>query len=134
MEFSIKQGSPEKLKSACVVVGVFEDGKLSAAAHAIDTASKNALSHLVARGDLSGKAASTLLLHKLEGVAAERVLLVGLGKAEKLNSKVSSDILRAVFAALNDTPIKNVALFILDEQAGKDAEWLIKQKYLRLRN
>ena len=60
MEFSIKQGSPEKLKGGCVVVGVFEGGKLSTAAQIIDKATKHALSDLIARGDMSGKSSSTL--------------------------------------------------------------------------
>ncbi|HXU94404.1 MAG TPA: M17 family peptidase N-terminal domain-containing protein, partial [Gallionella sp.] len=93
MEFSIKQGSPEKLKSGCVAVGVFEGGKLSAAAQLLDKAAKHALSDLIARGDMSGKSASTLLLHAAPGVAAERILLVGLGKAGELNNKASVEIL-----------------------------------------
>ena len=127
MEFSIKQASPEKLKSGCVVVGVFEGGKLSASAQVIDKAAKHVLSDLIAQGDIVGKAASTLLLHKLAGVAAERVLLVGLGKATQVDSKTSMDILRATFTALNATPAKDAALFILDEGAGKKADWVIKQ-------
>ncbi|MFA5825087.1 MAG: leucyl aminopeptidase [Gallionellaceae bacterium] len=127
MEFSIKQGSPEKLKSGCVVVGVFEGGKLSSAAQVLDKAAQHALSDLIARGDMSGKSASTLLLHKLHGIAAERVLLVGLGKASELNNKTSLDILRATFSALNATPAKDAALYISEESAGKDAAWVIKQ-------
>jgi leucyl aminopeptidase len=110
VEFSIKQASPEKLKSGCVVVGVFEGGKLSAAAQIIDKAAKHVLSDLIAQGDINGKAASTLLLHKLPGVTAERVLLVGLGKANQLDTKTSMDILRATFSALNGTPAKDAAL------------------------
>jgi len=120
MEFSIKQGSPEKLKGGCVVVGVFEGGKLSAAAQIIDKATKHALSDLIARGDMSGKSSSTLLLHKLPGVAAERVLLVGLGKASELNSKTSVEILRATFIALNATATKDAVLYIADEGIGND--------------
>jgi len=30
MEFSVKSGSPEKQRSACIVVGVFEPRRLSA--------------------------------------------------------------------------------------------------------
>ncbi len=127
MEFSIKQGNPEKLKSGCVVVGVFEGGKLSTSAQALDKAAKNVLSDLIAQGDISGKAASTLLLHKLPGVAAERVLLVGLGKANQLDNKTSLDILRATFTALNGTPAKEATLFLIDESIGKSAEWVIKQ-------
>ena len=121
MEFSIKQGSPEKLKGGCVVVGVFEGGKLSTAAQIIDKATKHALSDLIAHGDMSGKSSSTLLLHKLPGVAAERVLLVGLGKASELNSKTSVEILRATFVALNATATKDATLYLVDEGIGKDA-------------
>jgi leucyl aminopeptidase len=127
VEFSIKQGSPEKLKSSCVVVGVFDGGKLSKAAQVLDKAAKHALSDLIARGDMSGKAASTLLLHKLPGVAAERVLLVGLGKASELNNKTSLEILHATFSALNNTPAKDAVLYIVDEGVGKDTAWVIKQ-------
>ena len=127
MEFSIKQGIPEKQRSGCVVVGVYEGGKLPAAAQLLDKAAKHALSDLIARGDMSGKSASTLLLHKLPGIAAERVLLVGLGKASELNNKSSVEILRATFSALNGTPAKDAALYLVDEGFGKDAPWVIRQ-------
>ncbi len=130
MEFSIKQGSPDLLKSGCVVVGVFDGGKLSKAGQALDKAAKNVLSDLIARGDMTGKVASTLLLQKLNGITAERVLLVGLGKASELNNKVSLDILGATFKALNATPAKDAALFITDEGVGKNAHWVIKQAVL----
>ncbi|MFZ2524009.1 MAG: leucyl aminopeptidase [Candidatus Ferrigenium altingense] len=127
MEFSIKQSSSEKQRSGCVVVGVYEGGKLSPAAQALDKAAAHHLSDLIARGDMNGKSASTLLLHKLPGIAAERVLLVGLGKAGELNNKTSVEILRAAFAALNATATKDAALYIIDEGVGKDAAWVIKQ-------
>jgi len=127
VEFSIKQSSSEKQRSGCVVVGVYEGGKLSPAAQALDKAAAHHLSDLIARGDMNGKSASTLLLHKLPGIAAERVLLVGLGKASELDNKTSVDILRAAFAALNATATKDAALYIIDEGVGKDAAWVIKQ-------
>ncbi len=127
MEFSIKQSSAEKLKIGCVVVGVYEGGKLSAAAQQLDKAASQQISKVVKNGDMTGKAASTLLLHKLAGIEADRVLLVGLGKASELNNKTSIDILRATFKALNDTPAKDAALYITDEVMGKDANWVIKQ-------
>jgi len=130
VEFSIKQGSPEKQRSGCLVVGVFEGGKLSAAAQALDMAAKKALSEIVARGDMTGKAASTLLLHELSGITAERVLLVGLGKASELTNKISVDILRATFGALNATPAKDAMLYLSDEGVGKDTSWVIKQAVL----
>ena len=42
MEFSIKSGSPEKQRSACVVVGVFEPRKLTLPAELLDNAARYA--------------------------------------------------------------------------------------------
>jgi leucyl aminopeptidase len=127
VEFSIKQGSPEKQHSNCVVVGVYDGGKLSPAAQILDKAAKHMLSDLIARGDMSGKSASTLLLQKLPGIAADRVMLVGLGKAGELTNKVSVEILRSVFGALKNTPAKDATLFVVDEGVGKDPAWIIRQ-------
>jgi leucyl aminopeptidase len=127
VEFSIKQSSPDKQRSNCLVVGVFEGGKLSPSAQILDKAAKHALSDLIAHGDISGKSATTLLLHKLPGIAAERVLLVGLGKASELTNKTSVDILRATFTALNGTPAKDATLYVIDEGFGKNSEWVVKQ-------
>jgi len=127
VEFSIKQGNPEKQKSACVVVGVYEGGKLSKAAQALDKACKHTLSDLIAQGDMSGKSASTLLLHKLPGIAAERVLLVGLGKAGEQSAKFRIEILQALFKALHGTPAKEASLYLAEEANGNDADWLLRQ-------
>ena len=131
MEFSIKQGSPEKLASACVVAGVYENGKLSDAAKALDKASGHALSALATRGDLSGKAGSTLLLQQVPGLAAERILLVGLGKHGELNSKGVQEALRAALRAVLATPATEATLFCTDwEVAKRDAAWLAGQAVL----
>ncbi len=130
LEFSIKQGAPDKQRCACVVVGVLEGGKLSGAAKILDTASKHILSDLIARGDMSGKLASTLMLHNMPNTACERVLLVGLGKPSELDNKASLKILRATFAALNATPAKDALVYLIEGEAGKDAAWVIKQAVL----
>src|SRR5271170_6318287 len=80
MEFTIKSGSPEKQRSACVVVGVFDNRKPSLSAELIDRASGGYVSEIIRRGDMEGKLGSTLLLHNVRGTLADRVLLIGLGK------------------------------------------------------
>ena len=87
MEFSIKSGSPEKQRCGCVVVGVFEQRQLSLAAELLDNAAAGALSDILRRGDMDGKAGTTLLVHNLPGSLCERVLLVGLGKAKAFHAK-----------------------------------------------
>ena len=79
MEFSIKSGSPEKQRSACVVVGVFEARKLTLPAELLDKAAKGYIADIVRRGDMEGKAGSTLLLHNVPGTLSDRILLIGLG-------------------------------------------------------
>ena len=136
MEFSIKQGSPEKLKSGCVVVGVYEGGKLSKAGQLLDKATGHALSDVIARGDMTGKSASTLLLHKITGAAAERVMLVGLGKPAELNWVLKQAVLAAAEGAyradsLKSKPSKPATLkqvsFITLEKPGAEQKKAVAQ-------
>ena len=87
MEFTIKSGSPEKQRSACVVVGVFDNRKLSLSAELIDRASNGYISEIIRRGDMEGKLGATLLLHNVRGTLADRVLLIGLGKERDFRDK-----------------------------------------------
>ncbi len=128
MEFSIKTGSPEKQRSACIVVGVYESNTLSAAAAALDKASGKTLSTLLTKGDLNGKAGSSLLLHGLAGVAADRVLLVGLGKDKTLSEKTYRDVLAATVKALGDTGAEDATLFLAELPVAKrDVAWAVRQ-------
>ena len=84
MEFSTKAGGFEKQRTGCVVVGVFEGRKLTAAAQALDAASGKAISAVLKSGDLEGALGKTLMLHHVPKLGAERVLLVGLGREKEL--------------------------------------------------
>lgn len=128
MEFSIKQSSSEKQRSACVVVGVYAGGKLSPAAQLLDRAAKHLLSDVIARGDLDGKLANTLVLHHVPGIVAERVLLVGLGKSAEFSAKQFIEAVRASLSALHKTASKDAAFYLTDLTVkGRDEAWKIKQ-------
>jgi len=127
VEFSIKQGSPEKQRTGCIVVGVFENGKLSPTARLIDKASKLSISRIIKRGDMTGQAGATLLLQQIAGVTAERIMLVGLGDPVKKSSKTCMDILRATFAALKTTNAKDATLYIINDDICSDSSWVLQQ-------
>ncbi len=128
MEFSIKQSNPEKQRSACVVVGVYSRGKLTAAGQSLDRAAQNHLSDVIAQGDMEGKLGSTLTLQRVPGIAAERVLLVGLGKAADFGAKQFLEAVRACMAALLKTASKDAALYFTDLSVkDRDEAWKIKQ-------
>ncbi|HRH82380.1 MAG TPA: leucyl aminopeptidase [Thiobacillaceae bacterium] len=128
MEFSIKVRGPEKTRQACVVVGVFESNRLSTAAEAVDRASQGYLSRILKRGDLRDKAGATLLLHGVPGVAAERVLLVAMGKQDGLGERAYRDALRAALRVLSEIGVGQATLHLTElEVKGRDAAWNAEQ-------
>ena len=100
MEFSIKNGNPEKQRTDCVIVGVFEGQKLTEAAKSIDLVANKALSAVLKNGDMEGKLNSTLVLHNIPEITPKRVLLVGLGKPAEFTEKQYRQAVRAAIKAL----------------------------------
>ena len=128
MEFSIKSGSPEKQRVACVVVGVYEPRRLTPAAQIIDQASGGHLSEILRRGDMDGRLGSTLLLHHVPQVLAERVLLVGLGKERELREKQYHDAVRAAVKALGETGATDAAFYLTEVGVRRrDEDWCVEQ-------
>ena len=103
MDFNIKSGSPEKQRSACVIVGIFSSRLLSHPAKAIDKASKQYLSSVIRRGDMDGNKGQYLLLHNVPGVIADRVLLIGCGKEREVNDRNYREIIGNSISTLNKT-------------------------------
>ena len=135
VEFTIKAGSPEKLKNGCVVAGVFAGGELSAAARALDKASAGAISAILARGDLDDKAGATLVLHALPGLATPRVLLVGLGKAAEVSDKTYRDAVTAAARQLTASAAEDAAFCLAEVDVGeRSAAWRIAQAAQILRD
>ena len=128
MEFSIKSGSPEKQRTACVVVGVFQPRKLTLAGELLDKAARGYLSELLRRGDMEGKSGSVLLLHKIPGILAERVLLVGLGKEKEFGEKAYRDAVALAVKTLNETGSFDGTVFLTEVPLRKrDVAWRVRQ-------
>ncbi|MBK7355785.1 leucyl aminopeptidase [Propionivibrio sp.] len=128
MEFSIKRGSPEKQRGACVVVGVFEPRKLTRGAESIDNIAHKHLSDIIHRGDMEGKSGSTLLLHNVPSTLCERVLLVGLGKEKEFHEKAYCAAIRSAVKALNETGATDGTIFLTENPVKKrGVSWRIRQ-------
>ena len=100
MKFSIKNGNPENQTDDCIIVGVFEERKLTDAAKNVDDAANNAISSVLKSGDMDGKLGATLVLHAVAGIAATRVMLVGLGKLAEFGEKQYRQAVRAATKAM----------------------------------
>lgn len=127
MEFNVKSGSPEKQRSACIVVGVFEPRRLSGVAEQLDKVSEGYLSNLLRRGDLEGKAGQTLLLHHVPNILSERVLLVGCGKERELDERQYKQIIEKTIHTLNETGSMEAVCFLSELHVkGRDTYWKIR--------
>ncbi|PMU06503.1 leucyl aminopeptidase [Aeromonas salmonicida] len=128
MEFSVKSGSPEKQRSACVVVGVFEPRRLSPVAEQLDKISDGYISSLLRRGDLEGEPGQMLLLHQVPGVLSERVLLVGCGKERELDERQYKQIINKTITTLNETGSMEAVCFLTELHVkGRDTYWKVRQ-------
>ncbi|HET6462596.1 MAG TPA: M17 family peptidase N-terminal domain-containing protein, partial [Candidatus Krumholzibacteria bacterium] len=126
VEFSTKGESPEKTRSQCVVVGVFDGTVLSEAAKVIDRVSKGNLSTVLKKGDLAPRVGSTLLLHSVPGITAERVLLVGLGKEAEFGPREYREAIRASIRALSDGGTREATTYLAQLRVkNRDRAWTL---------
>ncbi|WP_018952935.1 leucyl aminopeptidase [Thioalkalivibrio sulfidiphilus] len=128
MEFSVKSGNPEKQRSACVVVGVFDRRKLSSAARVLDKASGGALSTILRRGDMDGEKGQTLWLYNLPNTLCERVLLVGCGKERDFDEPAFRSVIATVAQTVNKSGAVEAVNYLTDLPVkGRDTLWKISQ-------
>ena len=138
MDFSIKtidaksaSTAHKAIKAGCIVVGVFENKKLSAAAAGLDKAGEIAAA--LKSGDITGKAGTSLLLRKVADVAAERVLLVGLGEeAEAVGEKAYNQAVQAAARTLASLGA-NDAVIALPAVKDRDLGWSIRSTVVAFR-
>ncbi|TQV76769.1 leucyl aminopeptidase [Aliikangiella marina] len=127
MEFNVKSGNPEKQRSACVVVGVFESRKLSAMAEQLDLVSEGYLSNIIRRGDLEGKLGQALLLHNVPNTLSDRVLLIGCGKERDFGDKQYRKVIAKAITTLNETGSMEAVCFLSELNVkGRDTRWKVR--------
>ncbi len=114
--------------SDCVVIGAFSNKTFSPAGTALDAAANGRLSALAERGDISGKTGTTLLLQDVAGIAAARVLVVGLGDPAKFAVPQYLKAVADAVCALRSGPVKSAYLTLTDlPVAGRDGAWAVRQ-------
>ncbi|MEJ0087633.1 MAG: leucyl aminopeptidase [Pseudomonadota bacterium] len=127
MQFETWTKALAELPIDCVAVGVHEDGDLTPEAKTLDLRCREKLSRLVKRGDFTAKLGETWLVTDLEGISAERVLLVGIGAKGDLARKAWRRATLAAIGAATRTRISALALalprpaakLLSDERLGR---------------
>ncbi len=127
MQFLVRSGAPEKSRSGCLVVAVYENRRLSPAAKALDQAAGGAITAVLRRGDLSGRAGQSLMLHHVPKLPCDRVLLVGAGREKELTEGGYRRMVVQAIQAVNRTGARDCVLFLTDvEVKGREIEWKVR--------
>ena len=116
MEYLVKRSAITSEKSACAIVTVFANKRLSDEAQHLDKLYGGILSSAARSGDISGNLGETLLLHTPKNSNLKRILLVGCGKPKELDIIKYRKILNSSINALKSTgsPDAISTLSILD--------------------
>ena len=111
-----------------MVVAITYPRKLSPSAKAIDNVSKKYLSNILRRGDLEGKVGQSLLLHNVNGMLSDRILLIGCGRERELDESVYRKILGNTINKLNETGAIDAVSYIQELNIkGRDNYWKLRQ-------
>lgn len=128
MKFKVEDSLLEKQTSECLVVGIYENNQLTAAAQKLDNLSLGFITKIAKKGEIQGKFGQTLLLHHVPNISNERVLLVGCGKKDtplppRDFRKIISGSIKALYAA----KIRNPSLTLTELTVDKyDIAWKVK--------
>jgi leucyl aminopeptidase len=111
MELLLKHGSALKQKTGCLLVGVFEGKFETPLLQELDQALEGALGLAQRAREFTGKTKELLLLHAGRRLAADRVLLVGLGRPRQPSEE---QLRQALGAAAGHLQQKHVSSCVVD--------------------
>lgn len=128
MQCNIKHTQITKQKSDCLIIGVFTDGELTAAAQEIDIFTKGYISRLFKAKDLTGELAESLLLYDVADLPSKRMLIVGCGRAVEFNEAAFRKVMNKAVTALKTTGAQDACCYLTDIKVKqRSISWNIRQ-------
>lgn len=128
MDYSITSIPLDNLQCDCVVVGIFQNQQLTAAAEQLDRLYHGVIKHSVGRGELKGKPGETVLLNTIPGSKIERILLVGLGNGPQISAKDFKKALVSAANSLKKPAIHSVSCCLTEcEVTDRNLQWKTRQ-------
>src|SRR5271163_1989651 len=117
MQIQLENQPYAALQADALVTYVFDkEDKFDGALAEIDRAMKGRLGSLAASGEITAKPLELILIHFPEGLAAQRLLLVGAGKPEKFSA---SDLRKIAGTALRYLKSRGVKKFVFLTREGE---------------
>jgi len=112
MEFCCKLGSAERMKTDCLVVGVFTNNRLSVAGKTLDAALGGQLKAALRHQDFSAETGQIQMIYEPHDCSAKRILLLGLGEQKKFAPRQFNLACYAAFARLERSGAKSCVLLL----------------------
>ncbi|HXS80382.1 MAG TPA: leucyl aminopeptidase [Gammaproteobacteria bacterium] len=112
MEFPVKAGAPARHRTECAILPVFDDRQLQGATKEFDRAARGAIAKLIRGGDSPARLGACTLVHRTQGTAAARWLLVGCGKRADFSAKRLTTALGAAINTLRGGGTKEATSFL----------------------
>ena len=103
MKFATNNKKINEIKSDCLMVSVFDDGKLRGAAKLLNTSNAKLIEDFIRNKDIQGKIGQTRII-PVTGKSYKRIVLVGCGKFEDFSQK---NYRKAVISALKKISLSN---------------------------
>ncbi|NOZ27436.1 MAG: leucyl aminopeptidase [Chloroflexi bacterium] len=139
MEIRVQQGNIAQQAADLLVVNLFEGvTQPGGATGAVDKALEGAISEVIAAGDFKGERDSSVVLYTRGAIPAPRVLVVGLGPAEKFDLNEARRAAAVAAKRARDLGVKEIATIVhgggigglaLDEAAQAVAEGSVLALY-----
>ncbi len=128
MEITIDTRPLAKIETEALVAYLFEQEKPSDGILAqLDQATGGALSKLAASGELAGKFLESTLLYYPQGLAAQRLLILGAGKKSKFGTTELRRIAGTAVRSLKSRQVKTLAFVAREEDRGAAAAQAIAE-------
>ncbi len=127
MEYFTTTSAASRRAADCVIVGVYESGKLGAAAAEIDSASGGAVKRHLRNRDISGKLGQCTVLRDVDGVRAARVAVVGLGTNSEFGVAQFQRALAAALQAISQSKSGQILNYLtLEDVSGSNPYYLAR--------
>src|SRR3546814_18126483 len=122
--------APTQPETGTHVVGALEEGVLTPSAEELDGRLGGALRRAIAASRFTGKARQMLDVVAPAGIAAERVLPVGLGKPADLDQRAAEDLGGAIYGHVAMSGVRRAAVTLRPVEIGRESCREIVLQYL----
>src|SRR6516164_439147 len=110
MEITTQFAPLAKVEADWLIISVWEEEPLAGAGSELDSRLEGALTRLIKAGDITCEAREITTLLDKKGIAAQRILVLGLGKRDKLERAELIAALAAASRTITGKATKRIAV------------------------